>query len=135
MKKANLFLTVLLALVVFNANSILANPGSIKPVSDWQLKQEAQGIKFYVKIDSCSGSGQLYFKLKVENTGAIAVKVNFSLIPMDLPASAPVHGVIESLAAGVSVESSCTDNNDKMKVIMLPPAASISDLELLYHIE
>lgn len=136
MKKTNLFLTMLFALIVLNAGAVYGGTSQgAGSNTNWQLKKEESGVKFYVMIDSCAGGSQQYYKLRIENTNTNAVKVNYSLVPMDLPASAPVHGVVNNLPAGASVETNCADANDKMKVVMLPPATTISDLILLSHVE
>jgi hypothetical protein len=131
MKKVNQILILLLVIVGFNANAQNTTP----PDNVWQLKKEENGVKFYAKVDSCSGSTQPYFKLRIENTGIIPVKVSFTLTPLDLPASAPVYGTVENLAAGAIVESDCADQNNKLKVALLPPATTIADVILLVKIE
>lgn len=135
MKKINQILAVLFVLVVFNTEALLANNGSLNADNDWQLKKEESGVKFYIKIDSCVGSAQLYFKLRVENTNTNMVQVDYRLVPLDVPASTPVHGMIVGLGAGAIVEANCADANDNMKVAMLPPAATIADLIILCHVQ
>ena len=89
----------------------------------WHLKAENNGVKIYTKQVNCDGL--YYFVLKVENNTATTTNVNYVISIKDNPTLPPtISGVINSIASGESVESSCTNLIDKLWV---PSASQATD--------